>query len=179
MVALAGSPFPTSGTGVFSLSGGTQNDADQEVIVNTAGTLLYAVNGHSNTISGFSINVDGTLTAVPGSPVDSGGHNPVSLGLAGNVLVAVNKNEDPNQDNTQTVPNYTTFTVNADGSLMMNAGSTLDLPSGSSPSQALVIPGTHLFFGMEFLTPLITKYLIKSTGIMAERVSTGPPSTDD
>src|SRR5690349_3990431 len=92
MVALAGAPFLTGGTGVFAPSGGSVNDADQEVIVNAAGTLLYAVDGHSNTIGGFTINADGSLTSVPGSPAASGGHNPVSLGLTGNFLVAVNKN---------------------------------------------------------------------------------------
>jgi len=179
MVTLAGSPYLTGGAGVIDPSGGTENDADQEVIANPAGTLLYAVNGHSNTISGFTINADGTLTAVPGLPVDSGGHNPVSLGLAGQFLVVVNKNEDPNQDNTNTVPNYTTFTVSPNGSLTLNPGSTLNLPQGSSPSQALAIPGTHSFFGMQFLIPLITNYRIKSDGTLQNRGSIGPPSVDD
>jgi 6-phosphogluconolactonase (cycloisomerase 2 family) len=179
MLALAGSPFLTGGTGVLAPSGGSVNDADQEVIANTAGTLLYAVDGHSNTIGGFTINADGSLTRVPGSPAASGGHNPVSLGLTGNFLIAVNKNEDPNQDNTQTVPNYTTFTVNVDGSLTMNPGSTLNLPTGSSPSQALVVPGQHAFFGMQFLIPQIANYRVKSDGTLSERASIGPPSVDD
>jgi len=178
MVSLTGSPFLTGGAGVLT-TGGTENDADQEVIVNSAGTSLYAVDGHSNTIGEFTINADGSLTLIPGSPVASGGHNPVSLGLTGNFLVAVNKNEDPNQDNTQTVPNYTTFTVNADGSLTMNAGSTLDLPMGSSPSQALTVPGQHAFFGMQFLIPQITNYRVKADGTLSSRGSVGPPTVDD
>ena len=80
MVALAGSPFLTGGTGVLDLREGRVNDADQEVIVNAAGTLLYAVDGHSNTIGGFTINADGSLTPVPGSPRGLGRPQPGKSG---------------------------------------------------------------------------------------------------
>ena len=119
LTAVPGSPFLTGGTGVFDPGGGsTEFDAEQEVIANTAGTLLYAVNGHSNTIAGFSINADGTLTTLPGSPYASGGQDPASIGIlpTKGLVVVANKNEDPNQDIGADLRNYTTFTQAADGS---------------------------------------------------------------
>ena len=137
MTALPGSPYLTDGTGVPA-PGSSEINADQEVIANEAGTALYAVNGHSNSIAVFRVNSDGTLTTVPGSPFPSGGQNPVSIGMSGNFLVVANKNFDPHQNIDADVPNYTTFSVKQNGRLRMNPGSTLDLAAGSGPSQALV-----------------------------------------
>src|SRR6185369_4663376 len=88
LTPLAGSPFLTGGTGVGPASGGTdfQWDSDQEVSINPAGNLLFAVNGHSNTIASFTINADGTLTTNAGSPVASGGPQPASIGYRDNAL---------------------------------------------------------------------------------------------
>src|SRR5256885_5826243 len=150
LTPLPGAPFLTNGTGVFDTGGGTTDpfNADQQVIARKDGSLLYAVNGGSNTIAGFTINADGTLTTVSGSPFPSGGQDPASVGLMDDsgllFLVAVNKNEDPAQNIGGDVPNYTTFTVNGDGSLTMNPGSTVDLPADSSPTQALIRSGVHL-----------------------------------
>ncbi len=146
LTALPGSPYLTGGTGI-SANGGTAFDADQQVITNPAGTRLYAVNSHSNSIAAFTLNADGTLTTLPGSPFPSGGQDPVSPGLSGGFLAVANKNEDPNQNIDADLPNYTTFTVNADGSLTMNAGSTVDVAQGSSPSQALLSDRGHIVFG--------------------------------
>src|SRR5262249_40368111 len=53
LTPIAGSPFLTGGTGVgIPPAGDADWDSDGEVIVNGAGTLLYAVNGNSNTIAG-------------------------------------------------------------------------------------------------------------------------------
>jgi 6-phosphogluconolactonase (cycloisomerase 2 family) len=170
---LPASPYLTGGSGVFA-TGGPEFNADQEVITNPAGTLLYAVNGHSNSIAAFTINADGTLTTVPGSPFASGGQDPVSIGLSGKFLVVANKNQDPNQNIGGDLPNYTTFQVSADGSLTMNAGSTLDLAAGSSPSQALVWSKGHIVFGMEFATSRIATYKFGPDGTMTELGSVSP-----
>jgi 6-phosphogluconolactonase (cycloisomerase 2 family) len=182
LTPLSGSPYLTSGTGVFDTSGGTTDpfDADQEVIVREDGSLLFAVNGHSNTIAVFTINADGTLTTVTGSPFASGGQDPASVGLmedSGQVfLVAANKNEDPAQDIAGDVPNYTTFTVDPSGILTMNPGSTLDLAADSSPTQALVRSKGRLLFGMEFGTSRIATYKIRRNGTLAEISSLSPPT---
>ena len=98
LTALPGSPFAMGGRGVTNpelLDG--PNDDDHQVIANSAHTFLYAVNGGSNTIAGFHIEADGSLTAVPGSPFASGGIEPASLGISGEHLYVVNKNLDPGQ----------------------------------------------------------------------------------
>src|ERR1043165_7853174 len=77
LTPLAGSPYLTGGTGVLA-PGSSEINADQQVIANAAGTALYAVNGPSNTIAAFTINADGTLTTIAGSPYPSGGQNPMS-----------------------------------------------------------------------------------------------------
>jgi 6-phosphogluconolactonase (cycloisomerase 2 family) len=183
LTALAGSPFRTGGTGVFDSGGGGVDpfNADQQVIARPDNSLLFTVNGHSNTIAVFTINTDGTLTAVAGSPFASGGQDPASVGLMQDLdaglefLVVVNKNEDPGQNIAGDVPNYTTFTVNADGSLTMNPGSTLDLAADSSPTQALVRSKRHLLFGMEINTSRIATYRIGRDGTLSELSSLSPP----
>ncbi|MEP7084194.1 MAG: hypothetical protein ABI854_05605, partial [Betaproteobacteria bacterium] len=115
--ALPGSPFPTRGTGIFDLSLNLGPfDSDQNIIVNPERTLLFAVNSGSNTIAVFNIRADGSLVHVAGSPFPSGGINPVSVGLARDTLVVVNKAMDPQQPANQ-LPNYTTFRVFPDGRL--------------------------------------------------------------
>src|SRR5439155_7986561 len=105
LAPVPGSPFVTGGTGVggtFNSMMDAQWDSDQEIVINKAGTLLFAVNGHSNNISSFKINADGTLTTVSGSPFPSGGPQPASIGYRHNALgngvslmVVPNKASDP------------------------------------------------------------------------------------
>ncbi len=182
LTGLTGSPYLTGGTGVFDPGGGTTEfDAEQEVITNTAGTLLYAVNGHSNTIAGFTINADGTLTTLPGSPYASGGQDPASLGLLPSVglMVVANKNEDPNQDIGADLPNFTTFAQNADGSLTMNAGSTFDLTADCSPAQAMIRTRGHFMFGMEFKAARLVSYRLNLDGTMTLISAVNPPTAGD
>src|SRR5207248_7534466 len=95
LTALPGSPYLTGGTGVYDPGGLSASfDADGQVIINQAGTQLFAVNGNSNNISVFDINADGSLTPVAGSPFPSGGSDPASLSLdetlgGGQALLAV------------------------------------------------------------------------------------------
>ncbi|HEV2178633.1 MAG TPA: beta-propeller fold lactonase family protein [Terriglobia bacterium] len=182
LTALPGSPYPTFGTGVVAGSGNLQIDADQQVIANPEGTLLYAVDGHSNDVAGFTINTDGSLTAIGGSPFPSGGQDPASIGYKDNafgggasLMVVVNKNSDPNQ--TGGTPNYTTFDVSSAGVMTMNPGSTFNLAAGSSPAQALVIPGQNKFFGIEFQSQRIVTYLINKNGSLSDLSSTTPPGS--
>lgn len=172
MSALAGSPFLTGGTGVGAPpSGDADWDSDGEVIINATGTRLFAVNGHTNTIAAFRINANGTLTPAAGSPFPSGGPQPASIAYKDNALgggvsmmVVANKDSDPLQ--TATIPNYTTFTVAANGVLTMNPGSTVTLPAGSSPAQVMFRKGAVTgFFGVEFMAGTFTSYKLDRSGI--------------
>lgn len=181
LTPLPGSPYLTGGTGSAPAPGtslGLQTDDDQQVIVNQAGTLLFTVNGFSNTIAVFTINSDASLTPITGSPYNSGGPQPASLGLFDGILsngnsflVAVNKESDPNQINPKK-PNFQTFTVATDGTLTHNVGSQVTLPYGATPSQA-AIGKQHLVFGLQFagggtagVVSEIYSYRIRSNGTL-------------
>jgi 6-phosphogluconolactonase (cycloisomerase 2 family) len=168
LTPLSGSPFPTGGTGIspsFSLG---PFDSDQEIIANPSKTLLFAVNGGSDTIAVFKIGAGGALAPVAGSPFPSGGSNPVSLGLAGDILCVVNKDEDPGHPG-QFLPNYTTFRVNLAGRLTPIPHSTVYDEIGSDPSQALVAPGGNLIFGADFLGGALRSFAIGASGRLLPR----------
>ena len=151
LTPLSGSPFLTGGKGV---SNPTQklgpDDSDQCIALSEDKKRLFAVNAGSNTIAVFTVNADGTLTPVAGSPFPSQGINPVSVGVAGNKLYVVNKNDDPLQPNTGN-PNYTVFTIESDGRLTPLTGSTIETVAKASPAQAYIAPGKKLLFGADFL----------------------------
>jgi DNA-binding beta-propeller fold protein YncE len=131
--------YPTRGSGSHDLSNSGVLDADQEVITNAEGTLLFAVNSSSDTIAVFHINADGSLVPVAGSPFPSDGRAPSSLGLSGDTLIVANKAQDGVRDLTRVRPNYTSFRVRANGSLS-GPVSSVEVPAGSSPLQAYVTP---------------------------------------
>lgn len=154
LTQLKGSPYLTLGTGVYSsnpvFAPGFQ--ADQEIVANAAGTLLFAVNGHSDTISTFNINSDGSLTLANTSA--SNGAEPVSLGLdetppAGTVMAVINQDADPGQ--TGGSPNSTSFFVTPAGDLTPVANSTIIYPASSLPAQALVSPSGRFVFVVQFM----------------------------
>jgi 6-phosphogluconolactonase len=87
--------------------------------------LLYVANKGSNTVSGFSINADGTLIAVSGSPF-AAGNVPVSVDIdpSGSFVYVTNLS-----DNTISL-----FTINSGGSL--SAGS--PIAAGTGPDSIVV-----------------------------------------
>jgi 6-phosphogluconolactonase (cycloisomerase 2 family) len=192
LTPLPGSPYSTAGTGSApppGMSLGLQTDEDQQVIINNAGTVLYTVNGFSNTIAVFDINSDGSLTPLTGSPYTSGGTQPASLGLFDGVLgngqgflVVANKSSDPSQSNPKK-PNFQTFTVASDGTLTHNTGSQVTLSTGASPAQA-AIGLQHLVFGIQFaggsppppIPSTIFSYRIRANGTLKLNNSVTTPN---
>jgi 6-phosphogluconolactonase (cycloisomerase 2 family) len=157
LTPLTGSPYLTGGTGVGGSSAAKSGalDADQEIIINSAGNLLLAVNGHSNSVASFTINSDGTLTTVAGSPFASSGKDPASLGLFDNYLTGgaslvtvVNKDADPNQTGGQ--PGYVNYSMTSGGVLTQIHGALIAMPVGSNLSQALPDQALGLMFTDEF-----------------------------
>jgi 6-phosphogluconolactonase len=173
LTPLSGSPYLTGGFGVTGVFSDVQFDSDGELLTNSAGSLLFAVNGNSNTLSSFSVNSDGSLTATAGSPFSSGGQDPVSLAVkehtytnGDSLMVVVNKSSDPLQTG---APSYTTFEVSPSGSMTLNSGSTLSLPAGTSPGQVLTRPGARVqFFGVEFMNDKVVNYKASKAGILSE-----------
>lgn len=181
LTALAGSPYLTGGLGVTGVFSDIQFDSDGELTANQAGTLMFAVNGNANTISAFGVNADGSLSAI-GSPIASGGQDPVSLALregaysnGDGLMVVVNKASDPSQ--TGGIPNYTTFRVTTSGTVTQNAGSSFNLASGTSPAQVMLRPGKPVqFFGVEFMNGKVSLYRALSSGKLSLVSSSSNPS---
>jgi hypothetical protein len=140
--------YPTGGSGSHDLSNSGVLDADQEVMVNSSRTLLFAVNSSSDTIAIFHIHADGGLVPVAGSPFPSNGAAPSSLGLAGHTLIVANKAQDGVRNLSRVRPNYTSFHVRSDGSLSRPI-STIEVPPGSSPLQAYVTPDRKVLISSE------------------------------
>ncbi len=168
LTPLKRSPYFTGGTGVYEMnsvfSSGFQ--ADQEIVVNSAGTLLFAVNGDSNTITSFAINSDGTLTNL--ATAASNGQDPVSIGLdetspAGPLIIVANQADDPLQ--TGGIPNITNFTVNlASGVLTPVANSTITYPTGTNVTQALISPSGKFSFVIDSGT--LFSYSVGTDGLL-------------
>jgi 6-phosphogluconolactonase (cycloisomerase 2 family) len=185
---IPGSPFHTGGAGTqyTGLNVGPQ-DSDQNIITNPEHTLLFAVNSGSDTIAVFHIAANGALTPVQGSPFASGGNDPVSLGLAGNLLFVVNKSGDPGRPSA-ILPNYTTLRVQSDGSLVPTGASTNDtshlfqstisVAVGASPSQAHVVPYTNLLFGADFLGGLLQRFLFDWNGGLLQLPPVALPASE-
>jgi DNA-binding beta-propeller fold protein YncE len=174
LTPLPGSPFLTGGAGVqYNGSNLGPFDSDSEVIVNPDQTLLFAVNAGSDTVAVFSIKEDGTLVTVPGSPFPSGGNDPVSLALDGNVLIVANQSGDFARPST-ILPNYTTLRVGSNGTLIPFGTTTNDtsralqntvsVAAGTAPSQAFFPAGTNLLFGADFLGGLLQHFRIEGDG---------------
>ena len=163
----SGSPIflgstPAGGIGVFDKTFALGPfDSDQNLIVNDDGTLLFAVNSGSNSIAVFHITPNGLQ---PGSPFASGGSDPVSVGLKGNVLAVVNKDQDPAQNANLILPNYTTFRVTPGGQLIPVENSTVSVAYNSSPSQALTASKGPFLFGADFFGGLLQSFRIDEKG---------------
>jgi DNA-binding beta-propeller fold protein YncE len=162
---------PAGGIGVFDKTFALGPfDSDQNLIVNDDGTLLFAVNSGSNSIAVFRITPNG-LQPIQGSPFASGGSDPVSLGLKGDILAVVNKDQDPDQNANLLLPNYTTFRVLSDGQLIPVENSTVSVAYNSSPSQALAAFRGPFLFGADFFGGLLQSFGIEEDG----RLLQNPP----
>lgn len=178
LTLVPGAPFLTGGAGVqdTSLKVGPY-DSDSEIVTNPEHTLLFAVNSGSDSIAVFEIEENGALEAVEGSPFPSGGTDPVSLALAGNTLFVVNKNGDFARQSS-ILPNYTSFRVSGNGRLTPLEGATVSVAVGSSPTQALFVPGTNLLFGADFLGGLLQRFNVNNDGYLRPRAPEGLPASE-
>ena len=167
--------FPTGGKGVFDLSLKLGPfDSDQDVLTNSEGTVLYAVNSGSDSIAAFRIAANGSLSAITGSPFSSGGANPVSVGIARDTLAVVNKAMDPSRPGLNQ-PNYTSFSLAPDGAIENGPLSTNLAPVGSSPSQADISSGKRLVFDAQFLGGHLQSFLRRTS---AAGIVDAPNSAD-
>ena len=117
--ALPGSPFAAGGLGL-----GASLGSQGAIQVADDGRYLLAVDAGSNQISVLRINGDGSLAPVAGSPFASGGVEPNSIAVSGDLVYVENTGG--------TAPNYTGFTLGRDGQLTPIPNSTVAVAAGSN-----------------------------------------------
>src|SRR5690348_4955970 len=128
LTAIPGSPFAVGGSGTG------QADASQGSLqLSDDGRFLLAVDAGSNQISVLQLKQDGSLRPVAGSPVASGGVDPVSIGVHRDLVYVANAGPGSNAGDT----NYTGFRLNKGGHLRAIPDSTYALPNDSKPGQVL------------------------------------------
>ena len=159
LTPLADSPFAAGGAGTGSLVG-----SQGALQVTSDGRYLVAADAGSNQISVLRIRPDGSLREVEGSPVWSGGFEPISVTVSHGLVYVANEGNKT----TGTGSNYTGFTLNAGGHLAPIGGSTFALPNTANPGDILFnSTGTNLV-GVEVGTTDPSTFLIDSFTVGAD-----------
>lgn len=143
--------YPTGGLGA-----GRMIDSQSPLVVNSAGTLLFAVNPGSNDISVMVIKDDGSLELRDG-PVSSRGVEPASLALSEALLYVANKGDAVNP------PNYSGFSVQPDGSLT-RIKRRIELAFGDNPTQVLFTRDSRSLIGIRLGSGGLDSYVVKPNG---------------
>ena len=118
LTALPGSPFAAGGAGL-----GTSLGSQGAIQVTNDGRYLLSVDAGSNQISVLRINEDGSLVPVAGSPFASGGVEPNSIAVSGDLVYVENAGG--------TEPNYTGFWLGRGGQLTPIPNSTVTVAATS------------------------------------------------
>jgi 6-phosphogluconolactonase len=129
LTPMAGSPFSAGGAGTGTIIG-----SQGAIQATEDGNWILAVDAGSSQISVLAVGNAGALTLAPGSPVSSGGIEPVSIAVHDDLVYVANEGDGT------TGSNYTGFTLGDDGRLTALASSTVPLP-------ATALPGDILFNG--------------------------------
>jgi 6-phosphogluconolactonase (cycloisomerase 2 family) len=147
LTPLPGSPFAIGGAGTGSGIG------SQDALQLSAGRrYLLAADAGSNQISILRIQDDGSLVPAPGSPVASGGNEPVSIAVHGPLVYVANTGAGGS--------NYTGFVLVPGGRLLPIPGSTVPVPDGSGLGDVLFNgTGTRLI-GIRVNTSLIDSFTV-------------------
>jgi 6-phosphogluconolactonase (cycloisomerase 2 family) len=153
LTLIPGSPFAVGGAGTghaTASQGSLQLSAD--------GGYLLVVDAGSNQISVLRVKPNGSLQIANGSPVSSGGGNPVSIGVHNDLVYVASA--DP------VSPNYTGFTLNPGGHLRAIANSTVSLPPGSQPGDVLFSGDGAKLVGARVNSSLIDSFTVGSNGLL-------------
>lgn len=137
--------FATGGTGQLNIPKLVgPDDGDQQVQATADGKFLYAVNQGSDNVSAFRIQRNGSLQLI--GTFSSGGDQPDSIGIAGNILYIGNRGDAAAGVNGTTTPSVTAFTIDRDGGLDRIANSTITFPVGTLVTQTLVSRDARFLF---------------------------------
>jgi hypothetical protein len=143
-----GSPFTAGGSGL-----GTGLCSQGAIQTADGGRYVLAVDAGSNQISVLRTHQDGSVTPVEGSPVSSGGVEPNSIAVHGDLVYVSNSgNGGPG--------NHTGFHLNPGGHLAQIADSTVAIPAGSGPGDVLFNNDGTRLIGTLVNTSLINSYTV-------------------
>ncbi len=154
LTALPASPFPAGSAGA-----GHGNTSQGSIVTARGGRLVLAVDNGSNQISVLRVGAGGALTPV-GSPVSSGGINPVSIGVSGSLVYVANAAPSPG------VANVTGFRLSFSGTLTPIAGSTVSLPAGTQPDDVVLNSSATNLVVPDVALSLLYTYSVSSTGLL-------------
>ena len=151
LTPLPGSPFATGGAGT-----GTAIGSQGSLQAAFGGRYLLAVDAGSDQVSVLAVRGDGSLRPVRGATVSSGGTQPVSIAVHGNLVYVANAAAGGS--------NYTGFVLGFDGRLRQLPGSTVALPDDAQPGDVLFNgTGTRLA-GTRVGTSLIDSFVVGRDG---------------
>jgi 6-phosphogluconolactonase (cycloisomerase 2 family) len=125
------------------------------------GRWLFAVNAGSNDVSAFRVTAGGLA---PASRVPSGGVQPISVTVHGDVLYVLNAGGDGN---------ISGFSIGARGELLPIAGSTRSLSgSGVGPAQVSFSPNGRWLIVTEKATSRLDVYAVGADGVAGTAITT-------
>jgi hypothetical protein len=151
-----GSPFAAGGAGLGKGLG------SQGAIQTTEnGEFVLAVDAGSNQVSVLRTNADGSLTQVPGSPVSSGGVEPVSIAVHDNLVYVANDGDATHS------ANYTGFILTPSGQLVSLPNSTVNAPGAENDlGDVLFNSNGRKLVGTEVATSLIDSFQVDGRGYL-------------
>lgn len=142
---------PSVPTGGLGTGGGLGNQ--HSMVLTQDHRRLYVVNAGSDDISAFRVSAD-ALEAI-GTPVSSGGDQPISLAVHRDLLYVLNAGNGGN---------IAGFRIGPDGSITPIAGSTRPL-GGAGPAQIEFTPDGRVLVVTEKSTNTITTYVVGPDGL--------------
>lgn len=166
LTPVPGSPFAAGGAGTGTIVG-----SQGSLQVAAGGRFLIAVDAGSNQVSVLRVLADGSLVPGLGSPVSSGGIEPVSVAVHDRLVYVANEGDGV------TGSNYTGFRLNPLGMLIRIPGSTIPLPATANPGDILFnSTGTNLA-GIEVGTTDPSTFRIDSFTVDADGRLTPAPGS--
>ncbi len=146
------SPFSIGGAG-----SGAGLPSQGAIQLSSDGRYLLAVDARSNQISVLRLGFSGVPQPV-GSPAASGGTEPLSIAVSGNLVYVANAGGSE--------PNVTGFQLAPNGALHPLAGSTVSLPAGSGPDDVLFDPRGHKLVVDLDNTSSIASFHVRQDGLL-------------
>ena len=150
LTPIPGSPFRAGGAG-----SGVGLASQGAIQLSSDGRYLLAVDAASNQISVLRLGFDGVPQPV-GAPVSSGGNDPVSIAIAGNLVYVANAGASDT--------NITGFYLAPWGGLYPLPGSTTALPAGSGPGDVLLNSTGHKLVVTLVNTSTIASFDVRRDG---------------